>query len=130
MLKNSDPKLYNLIQKENNRQINSIELIASENYTSNSIIECLGSCLTNKYSEGYVGRRYYGGNEVIDEIESLCIKRALKAFHVEKICEYVNISLNKNSIYGDVSAFNPSGIRIGSPWMTTRSARPSCVVRP
>ena len=98
MLKKSDPKLYNLIQKENNRQINSIELIASENYTSKPVIECLGSCLTNKYSEGYVGRRYYGGNEVIDEIESLCIKRALKAFHLHSDEWSVNVQPYSGSI--------------------------------
>lgn len=59
-----------------------IELIASENFTSLPVMEALGSCLTNKYSEGQPGARYYGGNENIDKIELLCKKRALEAFHV------------------------------------------------
>ena len=59
-----------------------IELIASENFTSLPVIEALGSCLTNKYSEGQPGARYYGGNENIDRIENLCKQRALEAFHV------------------------------------------------
>lgn len=79
-LKNTDAELYELIQKEKCRQRDNIELIASENFTSNSVLECLGSVLTNKYSEGYPGRRYYGGNEYIDKIEDLCRTRALDAY--------------------------------------------------
>merc|ERR1719229_1024290 len=79
-LKEADPALYTLVQEERNRQINSIELIASENFTSRAVMECLGSALTNKYSEGQPGARYYGGNEVIDKVENLCKERALKAF--------------------------------------------------
>ena len=60
-----------------------IELIASENFTSQAVIECLGSCLTNKYSEGLPGARYYGGNENIDVIENICRERALSAFHLD-----------------------------------------------
>merc|ERR1719434_466693 len=69
-----------LLQKETNRQLRSIELIASENFTSKAVLECLGSVLTNKYSEGQPNARYYGGNEVIDQIENLCKERALQAF--------------------------------------------------
>ena len=98
MLKNIDPNLYQLIQKENLRQINSIELIASENYTSNAVLECLGSCLVNKYSEGSVGRRYYGGNQVIDEIETLCNERALKAFHLDSDVWGVNVQPYSGSV--------------------------------
>lgn len=72
-----DPELYLLIENEKKRQSIGLELIASENFTSKAVMECLGSVLTNKYSEGYPGKRYYGGNKVIDEIESLCQKRAL-----------------------------------------------------
>ena len=79
-LKEWDKELYELIKKEEYRQFSGLELIASENYTSKPVLECLGSCLTNKYSEGMVGARYYGGNEYIDQIEALCIKRALTAF--------------------------------------------------
>lgn len=81
-LKDKDPEMYNLIQKEKDRQFSGLELIASENFTSKAVMEALGSCLTNKYSEGYPGKRYYGGNEFIDEIELLCQKRALEAFRL------------------------------------------------
>merc|ERR1711881_222614 len=64
------------------RSMRSIELIASENFTSRAVMECLGSVLTNKYSEGQAGSRYYGGNQVIDKIENLCKARALAAFGV------------------------------------------------
>lgn len=79
-LKEHDSEMYELIQLEKQRQKECIELIASENFTSNSVMECLGSCLTNKYSEGQVGARYYGGNEYIDKIEDLTKKRVLKAY--------------------------------------------------
>merc|ERR1712071_602752 len=69
-----------LIEQEKNRQWKSLELIASENFTSRAVIECLGSALTNKYSEGLPHARYYGGNEVIDQIEILCQERALQAY--------------------------------------------------
>jgi len=75
-----DPELDDLIKQERDRQLNGIELIASENFTSGAVLECLGSCLTNKYSEGQAGARYYGGNEVIDKIEMACKDRALQAF--------------------------------------------------
>ncbi|RZC70561.1 hypothetical protein C5167_033718 [Papaver somniferum] len=68
---------------EKNRQFNSLELIASENFTSRAVMEAVGSCLTNKYSEGLHGKRYYGGNEYIDELETLCQQRALAAFHLD-----------------------------------------------
>jgi glycine hydroxymethyltransferase len=79
-LKDFDPELHQLIDEEKERQKCGIELIASENFTSQSVLDCLGSILTNKYSEGLPGKRYYGGNEVIDKIENLCIKRALEAY--------------------------------------------------
>jgi len=79
-LKDWDPAVYNLLIKEKERQVNGIELIASENFTSKAVMECLGSCMTNKYSEGLPGARYYGGNELVDELENLCRDRALTAF--------------------------------------------------
>ncbi len=91
MLSTKDPILDNLIKKEKLRQKESLELIASENKTSESVLECLGSILTNKYSEGLPGRRYYGGNEVIDEIENLCRNRALDAFKLNKEAWGVNV---------------------------------------
>ena len=57
-----------------------MELIASENLTSKAVMTCLGSCLTNKYAEGYPGKRYYGGNEIVDQVETLCQERALAAY--------------------------------------------------
>lgn len=76
-LKDHDPELYNLVQLEKARQFGGIELIASENFTYSFVTEVMGSCLTNKYSEGYPGARYYGGNQYIDKIENLCRDRAL-----------------------------------------------------
>jgi glycine hydroxymethyltransferase len=82
-LKDKDLELYNLIEDEKNRQQFGIELIASENFTSQAVLDCLGSVLTNKYAEGTPGKRYYGGNEVIDKIENLCIQRALQAYNLD-----------------------------------------------
>ncbi|KAG0521438.1 hypothetical protein BDA96_08G160300 [Sorghum bicolor] len=78
-----DPEVYDLIEREKRRQRSGIELIASENFTSLAVMEALGSPLTNKYSEGMPGARYYGGNEVIDEVEELCRARALAAFRLD-----------------------------------------------
>ena len=82
-LQEADTELYTLIQQEKARQQFGIELIASENFTSQAVLDCLGSILTNKYAEGLPGRRYYGGNEVIDKIENMCIERALKAYGLD-----------------------------------------------
>ena len=75
-----DEKIFDLIESEKNRQINGIELIASENFTSSQVMEATGSVLTNKYAEGYPGKRYYGGCEVVDKIESIAIERAKSLF--------------------------------------------------
>ena len=83
-LKQQDPELYKILENETTRQREGIELIASENYTSQAVLECLGSIFTNKYSEGLPGKRYYGGNQYIDELERLCISRALEAFNLDK----------------------------------------------
>jgi len=82
-LRDSDPELDNLIEQEKARQRSSLVLIASENFTSKAVLQSLGSVLSNKYSEGYPGARYYGGNENIDQVEILCQKRALEAFHLD-----------------------------------------------
>jgi len=86
-LQSVDPSILKLIEKETVRQEDGIELIASENYTSKAVMEATGSCLTNKYSEGYVGKRYYGGNEVIDEVEAIAIERGKQLFG----CEHMNV---------------------------------------
>ena len=78
-----DPLVYSIIEREKKRQFESLELIASENFTSKAVMECLGSALTNKYAEGLPGKRYYGGCEIVDEIESLCQRRALAAYGLD-----------------------------------------------
>lgn len=82
-LKNFDPDIYHFIEKEKTRQNETLELIASENAVSPRVLEAIGSILTNKYAEGYPGKRYYGGCEYVDEIESIAIERAKKLFAVE-----------------------------------------------
>jgi len=84
-LKADDPKIYEIIKLEEKRQKEGLELIASENYVSPAVLEAMGSILTNKYSEGYPGKRYYGGNEVIDLAENLAIERAKKLFGAEHV---------------------------------------------
>jgi len=79
-LKQSDPVLYDLVKAEEQRQRNGIELIPSENYVSGAVLEALGSIYTNKYSEGYPGKRYYGGQEFTDKVEEIAIARAKKLF--------------------------------------------------
>ena len=78
-----DKEIFKLIKKELHRQQEGIELIASENFTSQQVMEAQGSCLTNKYAEGLPGKRYYGGCEVVDEVETLAIERAKKLFNAE-----------------------------------------------
>lgn len=80
-----------LIQLEKYRQFSCLELIASENFTSQAVMEANGSALTNKYSEGLPGARYYGGNEYIDQVEELCKKRALAAFNLDPTKWGVNV---------------------------------------
>jgi len=82
-LEETDPEIFNLVEHEKRRQRNSLVLIASENFTSKSVFDALGSVMSNKYSEGYPGARYYGGNENIDQVESLCQSRALEAFDLD-----------------------------------------------
>ncbi|KAF7792046.1 hypothetical protein EIP86_003073 [Pleurotus ostreatoroseus] len=86
-----DPEVQNIIDKETWRQFSGLELIASENLTSRATMEANGSILTNKYSEGLPNARYYGGNEYIDELEVLCQKRALQAFHLDPAKWGVNV---------------------------------------
>ena len=87
----SDPAVWEIIQKEGKRQEDQIELIASENYASPAVMAAQGSVLTNKYAEGYPGKRYYGGCEYVDEAETLAKERALKLF-----CEPVGVEMAVN----------------------------------
>jgi glycine hydroxymethyltransferase len=82
-LEEHDPEMYDLIEQEKRRQWTGLELIASENFTSRAVMECLGSALTNKYAEGLPGARYYGGNQIVDQIETLCQTRALQAYGLD-----------------------------------------------
>ena len=82
-----DSTIFSLIEKENQRQRMGIELIASENYVSDQVMAAMGSCLTNKYAEGYPGKRYYGGCQVVDEVEQLAIDRVCQLFGAE----YANV---------------------------------------
>ena len=84
---NQDSTIFSLIEKENQRQRRGMELIASENYVSDQVMAAMGSCLTNKYAEGYPGKRYYGGCQVVDEVEQLAIDRICKLFDAE----YANV---------------------------------------
>ncbi|MGQ1891734.1 serine hydroxymethyltransferase [Thermophagus sp. OGC60D27] len=78
-----DDKIFALIEKEHQRQLNGIELIASENFVSDQVMEAMGSCMTNKYAEGLPGKRYYGGCQVVDESETLAIERLKELFDAE-----------------------------------------------
>ncbi len=84
-IKQEDGEVYVAIMKESERQADELEMIASENYVSPAVLEAMGSILTNKYSEGYPGHRYYGGNQVIDEVETIAIERAKKLFGAEHV---------------------------------------------
>ncbi len=88
-----DTAIFDLIQEEKDRQINGLELIASENFVSTQVMEAAGSVLTNKYAEGYPGKRYYGGCEVVDEVEQLAIDRAKELFGAE----YANVQPHSGS---------------------------------
>ncbi|MFN8275332.1 MAG: serine hydroxymethyltransferase [Flavobacteriaceae bacterium] len=88
-----DQQIFDLILEEQDRQIHGIELIASENFVSDQVMEAAGSCLTNKYAEGYPGRRYYGGCEVVDVVEQIAIDRAKALFGAE----YVNVQPHSGS---------------------------------
>jgi glycine hydroxymethyltransferase len=92
-LKNTDPELFAWLVKEADRQKHGLEMIASENYTSLAVMEAQGSVLTNKYAEGYPGKRYYGGCEFVDPIEQLAIDRAKKLFG----CQHANVQPHSGS---------------------------------
>ena len=92
LLKN-DPEIAKLIQLEETRQQDGLEMIASENYASTAVMQAQGSVLTNKYAEGYPGKRYYGGCQFVDSIETLAIDRAKKLFK----CEFANVQPHSGS---------------------------------
>src|SRR5271167_3310888 len=84
-IERTDPEIWAAVKREMTRQKSGLELIASENYTSAAVLEAAGTILTNKYAEGYPGRRYYGGCEFVDVIESLAIDRARQLFGAQHV---------------------------------------------
>ena len=82
-----DQTIFDLIEQERGRQLKGMELIASENFVSDDVMRAMGSCLTNKYAEGYPGKRYYGGCQVVDKVEQLAIDRVCRLFGAE----YANV---------------------------------------
>ena len=92
-IENIDPELYSIIQKEKEREHNTLELIASENFASTAVLEAAGGIMTNKYAEGYPGKRYYGGCEHVDEAEDLARERLKKLFNVK----YANVQPHSGS---------------------------------
>jgi glycine hydroxymethyltransferase len=102
-----DKEIFDLIEAEAERQRNGLELIASENFTSDAVLEAAGSVLTNKYAEGYPGKRYYGGCEVVDKVENLAIERAKELYNAE----YANVQ--PHSGYRQTRLFfRPVSIRV------------------
>ena len=87
LIRSCDPALASAMEEEYDRQVNNIELIASENYVSPAVLAAMGSILTNKYAEGYPGKRYYGGCQCVDKVENLAIERAKELFG----CDHVNV---------------------------------------
>lgn len=122
-LTESDPELCQLIEQEKKRQQSSLVLIASENFTSRAVLDALGSVLSNKYSEGYPGARYYGGNENIDQIEILCQKRAIEAFHLDSEEWGVNVQ----SLSGSPANFQVRQLRL-APRLLHISSSVYCTV--
>jgi glycine hydroxymethyltransferase len=111
-LKDADPEIYEIIRKETERQAYKLEMIASENFVSEAVLEATGSVLTNKYAEGYPGKRYYGGCEFVDQAESLAIERAKKVFGAE----HVNVQPHSGSqanmaVY--LAVMNPGDTMLG-----------------
>ena len=94
----ADPEIAEAIVKEQNRQNDHIELIASENWVSKAVMATMGSPLTNKYAEGYPGKRYYGGCQCVDEVETLAIERAKELFG----CDYARFRCRNARFSGNV----------------------------
>jgi len=111
-LKDFDPEVWQAIQDENQRQEDHIELIASENYVSKRVLAAQGSVLTNKYAEGYPGKRYYGGCEFVDVVEQLAIERVKKLFHAD----YANVQPHSGSQANSAAyaaMINPGDVVLG-----------------
>ncbi len=111
-LKTVDPEIYDVIRRETERQANGLELIPSENFVSEAVLEAAGSVLTNKYAEGYPGKRYYGGCEFVDQAESLAIERAKAIFGAEHVNVQPHAGSQANmAVY--LAAMNPGDTLLG-----------------
>ena len=104
-----DSALFDLITAENQRQIEGLELIASENFTSPAVMEAVGSVLTNKYAEGYPGKRYYGGCQIVDLVEDLARNRAAELFDAEYVNVQPHSGSQANADPRSTSAVRPTG---------------------
>ena len=93
-IKDADPEVYETLKKELERQQNQIELIASENIASKAVLNAQGSVMTNKYAEGYPGRRYYGGCEFVDEAENIALERVKELYN----CKYANLQPHSGAV--------------------------------
>ncbi|MFO0809874.1 MAG: serine hydroxymethyltransferase [Gemmataceae bacterium] len=112
VLEQTDPEIFRAIQGERRRQQDGLEMIASENYTSPAVMACQGSALTNKYAEGYPGRRYYGGCEYVDVVEKLAIDRALQLYGAERANVQPHSGAQANmSVF--LAALNPGDVVLG-----------------
>ena len=110
----NDSAIFTLIEEERQRQLKGIELIASENFVSEEVMKAMGSCMTNKYAEGYPGKRYYGGCEVVDKSEQLAIDRIKQLFGAEW---QRTASLRCSGKYG-------RSPRLSQPWRYLHGAEP------
>ena len=111
-IKNTDPELWGAMSLEVQRQEDHVELIASENYTSPAVLEAQGSLLTNKYAEGYPGKRYYGGCEFVDQVEVMAINRAKALFNAESVNVQPHSGSQANAaVY--MSVLNPGDTVLG-----------------
>ena len=112
-----DTQVFDLIQEEHERQLHGIELIASENFVSDQVMEAVGSVLTNKYAEGLPGKRYYGGCEVVDKVENLAIERLCKLFGAEwaNVQPHSGASANAAVLLACLTGCFPKGRTSGLP---------------
>ncbi len=116
VLQQRDPQVWSAIEAEYQRQQDGLEMIASENYTSRAVMEAVGSVLTNKYAEGYPGRRYYGGCEFVDQVERLAIDRVCQLFGAEAANVQPHSGSQANTaVY--VSCLQPGDTVLGLIWL-------------
>ena len=116
-----DNIIFDIIEKEHQRQLKGIELIASENFVSDQVMQAMGSCLTNKYAEGYPGKRYYGGCEVVDQSETIAIERLKQIFNA---CSYPAGEASALPAVSAPAAGNSSAHSPPAPCGTTPAAGP------